>query len=89
LPIVMASGSVNWAGLIGDFIFGHPFEGIVGFTSVATIISTAGDQDLGGYINVWPSCVSCDLNSIRQCGSGSMSPAWSAILWNMLVSKVG
>jgi len=64
--IVIASGSVDGAGLIGDLVGVHPLEGVVSLTTVATIISRAGDKNLWGDVNIWPGSLSSDLDSIGE-----------------------
>ena len=66
LTIVVTSSSVNGAGLISDLVRVHPLEGIISFATVATIISRAGDEDLRGDVDIWPSSLSSDLDSIGE-----------------------
>jgi len=53
------------------------------------ILHLAGDKNLRSNVDVWPSCLSSDLDSIGKRRCGGMSPARSTILWDMLVSHVG
>jgi hypothetical protein len=64
LAIIVASSSVDGTGLVGDFVLGHPLESVVGLTSVAAVVSGAGDEDLWGDVDVWPGGVSLDLDSV-------------------------
>ncbi len=48
LTVVKTSSSVDGAGLIGDFVVSHPFEGVVCLTTVAAeIFVLAGNDNLG------------------------------------------
>tara|TARA_B110000285_G_scaffold232124_1_gene302448 strand:- start:416 stop:619 length:204 start_codon:yes stop_codon:yes gene_type:complete len=66
LAIVVTSGSVNGAGLVSDFVLSHPLESIVGLSTMASIITTAGDEDLRSDVDVWPLSLSSDLDSIGK-----------------------
>jgi len=88
--IVIASGSINGAGLIGNFVVVHPFVCINWITSVASVIFLlTGDNNLRCDVNVWPNSISLDFDSIGESGSGSMGPARSTIGRYVLVSHVG
>lgn len=87
--IIMASSSIDWAGFISNLISWHPLESIICFTSMASIISRTRNKNLWSNVNIRPSCLSGNLNSIRHSWSSCMSPAWTTILWNMLVSEIG
>lgn len=87
--VVVSSGSVDGAGLVGNVVIVHKFEGGVSFTTVAPIvIHGAGDDYLGGDVDVGPLCLSGNLDSVRHGGGGSLSPARAAILGNVLVLDV-
>jgi hypothetical protein len=86
VTVVVASGSVNCAGLISDFILVHPLESVVGFSTVAAIVTTARDKNLRSDVDIRPSSLSSDLNSIGKGGGSGMSPARSTVLRNVLVS---
>jgi len=43
LSVVMSSSSVDGTSLIGNFVFGHPFKSIKSFSSVTSVVSTAGN----------------------------------------------
>jgi hypothetical protein len=73
--VVVTSGSVDGAGLISDLVSVHPFEGVIGLTTMATIVTGAGDQNLWCDVDIWPSSLSGNLDSIRHSGGGGMSPA--------------
>mmetsp|Transcript_14441 Transcript_14441/g.22391 ORF Transcript_14441/g.22391 Transcript_14441/m.22391 type:complete len:297 (-) Transcript_14441:30-920(-) len=88
LTVIVASGSVDGASLIGDVVAVHPLEGVVGLATVAAIILGAGDEDLGGDVDIGPLGVSGDLNSIGESGGGGVSPAGSAVGGDVLVSQV-
>jgi hypothetical protein len=87
--VVVASGSVDGAGLIGDVILVHPLEGIKGIPSMATIVSWAGNENLRSDVDVWPGSISRDLYSVWKGRSGGMGPARSTVLGNMLIPQVG
>ena len=77
--VVVTSGSVDGASLISDLIAVHPFEGVVSLTTMATIITRAGDQNLWGDVDIRPSSLSVVLDSIRHGRGGGMSPARSTV----------
>ena len=85
----MTSGSVNGAGLVGDLILAHPLEGVEGLSTVAAVVTGARDKNLWGDVDIGPSSLSGDLDSVREGGGGGMSPARSAVLWDVLVSNIG
>jgi hypothetical protein len=87
--VIVSSGSVDGASLISDLVGVHPLEGIVGLSSVASIILRARDKNLRSNVDIRPGSLSGDLNSIGESRGGGMSPAGSAILGNVLVSNVG
>ena len=64
LSVIVTSGSVNGASLISDLVLGHPLEGVDRVTTVAAIVSRAGDEDLRGDVDIGPGCLSSNLNSI-------------------------
>jgi len=64
LSVVVSTGLVNGASLISDFVFVHPFEGVVGISSVAAIIVRTGDEDLWGNVDIGPCSFSHDLISV-------------------------
>jgi len=84
--IIMSSCSVNGASLIRCLICMHPFVSIKSFTSVASIVPTAGDKHLRSNVNVRPSCTSCNLDSIRHGWCSCMCPTWTAVRWYVLIS---
>ena len=68
----------------------HPFEGVVWLTTVATIVLLlAGDDDLGGDVDIGPRGLTGNLNPVRDGGGGSMGPAGTAVLGDVLVADVG
>jgi hypothetical protein len=88
--VVVTTSSVNRAGSVGNFVLGHPCEGVVGLTTVASLIwSLTRDKDLWGDVDVWPGSLSVDLNSIGKSRSGSMCPARTAVGRYVLVENVG
>lgn len=89
LAVIMASCSVNGASLIRCLICMHPFKSIKSFTSVAALITTAGDKHLRSNVNVRPSCTSCNLDSIRHSWCSCMCPTWTAVRWYVLISYIG
>jgi len=66
LTVVVASGSVDGASLISDLVLGHPLEGVVSITTVASIITRAGDEDLRSDVDIWPLSLSGNLDSVRH-----------------------
>jgi hypothetical protein len=90
LAIVVTSGSVDGASLISDVLLVDECEGVEGSTSVATIISSIARYDhLGRDVDVRPGSSPCNLYSVRKSRSGSVGPARSAVLGDVLVSNVG
>jgi len=85
----VASSSVDRASFVSDFVVGHPLESVVSLSTMATIITTARNENLRSDVDIWPSSLSSDLDSIGKGRGGSMSPARSTVRWNMLVSQVG
>jgi len=78
------------AGFVSDVVLMNVFISSGGITTVATLIGLfAGEEDLRGDVNIGPDSLSHDLDTIRHGGSGSKSPAGTAILGNMLVSGNG
>jgi hypothetical protein len=87
--IVMASCSVDGAGLISDFIVLHEVVGANGISSVAAIVeATAGNHYLGRDVNIWPGSISGDLDSVGERRSGSLGPAGAAVLGDVLVLDI-
>ena len=76
LTVVKTTAAVDGASLIGDLVLGHPLEGVVGLTTVATKVgSLTRDDDLGGDVDIGPGGVTSDLDSIGKSGGGGVSPA--------------
>jgi len=76
LAVVKTATSVDRASLISDFVVSHPLKSIVCFTTVAALIfGLARNYDLWRNLNVRPCGVSCNLYSVRDSRSGSVSPA--------------
>jgi len=73
--IIVSTSSVDGASLIGDLVLVHPLEGVISLTTVATIITRARDEHLRSDVDIWPSSIPGDLNSIRECRGGGVSPA--------------
>ena len=87
--VVVATGSVDRAGLIGTFVLAEPLESVVSLTTVAAIVTRAGDKDLRGNVDIGPSSFAGNLDAIRKSGSGGMGPARTAVLRNVLVAHIG
>lgn len=88
--IVVTSGLIYRAGLVGDVVFVDPFEGGDGVSSVASVIRAfARNKDLRGYVNIRPLSVSHDLYAITHCRRSSLGPARSAIDGDVLVLNEG
>jgi len=90
LTVVVALGAVDGASLIGDLVVGHPLEGVVSLTTVAAIVFLlAGDDDLGGDVDIGPGGLTGTLNSIRDSRGGGVGPAGTTVLGDVLVADVG
>mmetsp|Transcript_12625 Transcript_12625/g.21241 ORF Transcript_12625/g.21241 Transcript_12625/m.21241 type:complete len:592 (+) Transcript_12625:45-1820(+) len=89
LAVVVATGSVDGAGLVGDLVLVHPLEGVVCLSSVAAVVATAGDEDLGGDVDVRPGSIPLDLDPVRESRGGGVGPAGTAVLGDVLVPDVG
>mmetsp|Transcript_48609 Transcript_48609/g.66033 ORF Transcript_48609/g.66033 Transcript_48609/m.66033 type:complete len:266 (-) Transcript_48609:18-815(-) len=90
LAVVVTSGSVDRASLISNLVLRHPLEGFVVRTTMATIIlHLARDENLGSDVDIGPSSVSGNLDTIRHSRGGGVSPAGTTVLGNVLVSQVG
>jgi hypothetical protein len=64
--VIMASSSIDRASLISNVLFVDEFECIECSSSVATIISCiAGNDNLGGDVDVRPGSLSGNLYSVR------------------------
>jgi len=88
--VVPTSGLIVGAGFVSDVVLMNVFISSGSITSVATFIGKfAGEEDLRCDVDIGPSGVSHDLDTIRHGRSGSESPAGTAILGNMLVSGEG
>jgi len=88
--VVVSSSGVDGTSLIGDIVVVHPLVGVDWFTTMATIVFLlTGDDYLRRDVDIGPSSLSGNLDSIRKGRGRSMSPARTAVLWNMLVSHVG
>jgi len=66
VSIIMASGSVDRTGLVSNVVFKYVFVGGEWVTTVAAlaVLSFARDQYLRSNVDIWPSSVSHDLDSI-------------------------
>jgi len=64
--VVVASGLVDGASLIGDIVGVHVLVSVHWLTTVATIIlSLTRNDNLRGDVDIGPSSLSLDLDSIR------------------------
>jgi len=88
--VVEATSSVDGAGLVRDLVVGHPLVGEDGITTVTSegVVLTV-DKNLGSDVDVGPGGVSGDLDSVTEGGSGSVSPAGTTVLGDVLVTDVG
>ena len=73
--VVMTSGSVDGACFISDLVVVHPLKGVVCLTTMAAIITRAGNEDLWSNVDIWPGSLSRNLDSIRHSRCSGMSPA--------------
>jgi hypothetical protein len=88
--VVEATTCVHRAGLVGDFVLGHPLECKDSITTVAAKrVVLAGNQNLGSDVDIGPCSISGDLDSVTEGGSGSVGPAGTAVLGDVLVADVG
>jgi len=63
----VASGSVDGAGLVSEFVVVHELVGGDGITTVAAVIvGGARDHNLRRDVDVWPLSFSSYLNSVRE-----------------------
>jgi len=85
----VATSSIDRASLVGDLVLGHPLERGEVITTKAAVIGATRDEDLRGEVDIGPGGVSCDLDAVRDYGSGGVGPARSAVLGNVLVPNVG
>lgn len=86
--IGLVFSSVDRARLVGDVVLSHPLVGFSCIASVATRIRTTRDKDLWSNVNVWPSSISGNLDSIREGRGHCVSPARSTILGQVLISQL-
>jgi hypothetical protein len=56
--IVMASSSIDRASFISYLVVVHPLESVVSLSTMATIITRAGDQNLRSDVDIWPCSLS-------------------------------
>ena len=65
--VSVASGSVDGAGLVSEFVVVHELVGGDGITTVASeVVGGAGDHNLGRNVDVWPLSISSDLDSVGE-----------------------
>ena len=89
LTVVVSTGLVDRAGSISDLVLMNPSEGSQGGASVAAeSVFLARDQNLWGQVDVGPGSVSGDLDTIGEDRGGSVGPAGTAVLGNVLVENV-
>jgi len=90
LVLFVSESAVDRAGLIGDLVVGHPLEGVVGVATMAAIVLLlAGDDDLGGNVDIRPGSLAGNLYPIRDGRGGCMGPAGAAVLGDVLIADVG
>jgi len=74
--IVATASLVRRASLIGDVVLVDPLESAQGVSTVATIsILLTRDEDLRSDVDLGPSTVTGNLDSVSKGGGGSLSPA--------------
>jgi hypothetical protein len=76
---------------IGDLVSAHPLESLDSFsteTSHRFIVHITRDENLRGDVDIGPGSLSSDLDTIGESRSGSLSPARSTVLRNVLVPNV-
>jgi hypothetical protein len=67
LTVVETTSAVDGASLISDFVLGHPLEGVVSLTTVASLVgSLTRDDDLRGDVHIGPGGLSSDLYAIGK-----------------------
>jgi hypothetical protein len=67
LSVVETTSAVDGASLISDFVLGHPLEGVVSLTTVASLVgSLTRDDDLRGDVHIGPGGLSSDLYAIGK-----------------------
>jgi hypothetical protein len=88
--VSITSGLIDCAGLVSDLVLVHEVESTVCLSTIAShVVLGAWDHNLGGDVHIGPRSLSGDFDSVRKGRGGSLSPAWSAVLGNMLILKVG
>ena len=74
--VIVATGTVDRASLVGDLVLRHPFKGVQGIATMATVILVlTGDENLRGNVDLGPGGVTGDLDSIGQSRRSGLSPA--------------
>jgi hypothetical protein len=76
---------------ISDLVSAHPLESLDSFsteTSHRFIVHITRDENLRGDVDIGPGSLSSDLDTIGESRSGSLSPARSTVLRNVLVPNV-
>lgn len=89
ITIIPTSGLINRTSLVRNIILMNPLIGIICVTTIASIIFFfAWNQYLWSYIDVRPSCISLNFNSIWQSWCSSMGPTWATILRYVLITDI-
>lgn len=74
--VIVTSSSIDRTSLISYFVLVHPFKSKNWLTTVTSIILLlTGNNNLWGDVDIGPSSLSSNLDSIRERRGGSMSPA--------------
>ena len=65
--VSVASGSVDGAGLVSEFVVVHELVGGDGITTIAAeVVGGAGYHNLRRDVDVWPLSISSDLDSVGE-----------------------
>lgn len=89
VSVIISSCRIDRASFVCDSVLVHPLVGHLWPSTVATHAERVTRyKNLGTDVNIWPGCVSRDFDSVWQSRSGSVCPAWTTVLWNVLVSNI-
>ena len=90
LTVVKTATKIDGACLISDIVVSDPLKSVNRLTTVATHVSRlTGNDDLRRDVDIGPGSLTGDLYTIRESRGGSVGPAGTAVLWDVLVAHVG